>query len=197
MYPDPLICKQSLRHFCTLSPLVAGSINWTWFKCYFWLGCKLWKANKWCGKGQSFFYLSQLLSPGVANSSLVFVWGGAELCRSTCLKPETLHDFRLSQMKDWHRETIMAISVTVATNPWSCVLQWERFKVLWPKIAYDTAWSPHSVFAGTIHVYWPTNKNPTWNQCDMALKHNTAYLKLLCLPLSPLALFFSTYKNNN
>ncbi len=37
-----------------------------------------------------------------------------------------------------------------------------------------------------IHVYWPTNKNATWNQHNMALKHKTAYLKLLCLPLSSL-----------
>ncbi len=29
---------------------------------------------------------------------------------------DTLYDFRLSQMKDWHRETIVAISVIVAPN---------------------------------------------------------------------------------
>ncbi len=33
--------------------------------------------------------------------------------------------------------------------------------VLRPKITYDTAWSSHSVFAATIHIYWPTNKNAT------------------------------------
>ncbi len=43
-----------------------------------------------------------------------------------------------------------------------------------PKKAYDTTWSSHSVFAGMIHVYWPTNKNATWNQRNMALKHKTA-----------------------
>ncbi len=40
----------------------------------------------------------------------------------------TLHDFWLSQTKDWHRETIVAISVIVASNQCSYVVQWERFK---------------------------------------------------------------------
>ncbi len=71
------------------------------------------------------------------------------------------------------------------------------FTFLHPKIAYNTVWSLQSVFAGTIHVYWPTNKNATWNQCDMALKHKTAYLKLLSLPLSPLPLFSAHIKNTN
>ncbi len=53
--------------------------------------------------------------------------------------------------------------------------------VLRPKIAYNTAWSLHSVFAGTIHVY-------------SVLKHKTTYLKLLSLSLSPLPLFSHTYK---
>ncbi len=83
------------------------------------------------------------------------IWGGPKALY-------TLHDFQLSQTKDWHRETILAISVIVAPNRWSCVVQWERVKhglffFLRPKIAYDTAWSSHSVFAGMIHVYWPTN----------------------------------------
>ncbi len=34
----------------------------------------------------------------------------------------------LSLTKDWHRETIFAISVIEAPNRWSCVVQWERFK---------------------------------------------------------------------
>ncbi len=42
------------------------------------------------------------------------------------------------------------------------------------------------VFTVTIHVYWSTIKNAMWNQDDMVLKHKTAYLKLLSLPLSPL-----------
>ncbi len=62
--------------------------------------------------------------------------------------------------------------------------------VLRPKIAYDSsdcvinlAWSSHSVFTATTHVYWPANTNATWNQHDMALKLKSAYLKLLFLPL--------------
>ncbi len=39
----------------------------------------------------------------------------------------TLHDFWLSQTKDWHRETIVVISAIVAPNRWFCVVQWERF----------------------------------------------------------------------
>ncbi len=45
-----------------------------------------------------------------------------------CKALNTLHNFRLSQTKDWHRETIVAISVIVAPNWWFCVVQWERFK---------------------------------------------------------------------
>ncbi len=52
------------------------------------------------------------------------------------------------------------------------------------------------VFAGTIHFYWPAAKNATaWNQCDMVIKHKTAYLKLLSLPLSSLPLFSARIKN--
>ncbi len=56
------------------------------------------------------------------------------------------------------------------------------------KIAYYTAWSSHSVFVTGIHVYWPTNKNVTWNQRHITLKHKTAYL--LSLPLLPFPLFY-------
>ncbi len=34
----------------------------------------------------------------------------------------TLHDFQLSQTKDWHRETIVPISVIAAPNRRSCVV---------------------------------------------------------------------------
>ncbi len=37
-------------------------------------------------------------------------------------------EFRLSQMKDGHRKTIVVIAVIVAPNRRSCVVQWERFK---------------------------------------------------------------------
>ncbi len=77
-------------------------------------------------------------------------------------------------------KSIVVISVTVALNRWSCVVQWERevqrqavVTVLRPKIAYDTVWTSHSVFAATTHVYWPTNKNRALNQRDMVLKHKT------------------------
>ncbi len=101
---------------------------------------------------------------------------------------DTLHDFQLSRTKDWHRETIEAISVILAPNRWCCHTVREVQK---------TAVVMFGVFAATIHVYWPTNKNVTWNLRDMALKHKTAYLKLLCLSLSPLPLFVSTHKNYN
>ncbi len=68
------------------------------------------------------------------------------------------------------------------------------------KMAVDTVLQPkmiifwqfqksNSVFAVTTHVYWPANKNMTWKQHNMELKHKTAYLKLVYLPLSPLPLF--------
>ncbi len=114
---------------------------------------------------------------------------------------KTLHDFRLSQTKDWHCKTIMAISVIVAVNRWCCVAQWEMtlVKVLRPKIAYDTSWwSSHSVYnlvqAGKIHVYWPTNKNGTRNQPDMAIKHKTE-TEARILSISPTSTFFNTHKN--
>jgi len=123
---------------------------------------------------------------------------------------DTLHDFWLSQTKDCHCETIMAISVIVALNRWSYVIQWERFKDdCFPGLATkdnlrsffdnvrNSAWSTHSVFAATTYVYWPANKNATWNQRDMALNLKTAYLKLFSFLLSPLNFFFSTYKNYN
>ncbi len=47
--------------------------------------------------------------------------------------------------------------------------------VLWPKIAYDTAWSLYSEFAGTIHVYWPTNKNAKRNQRNIKLLTSISY----------------------
>ncbi len=40
----------------------------------------------------------------------------------------TLHNFWLSQMKDWHRDTIVAISMILAPNLWSCFVQWEMVK---------------------------------------------------------------------
>ncbi len=88
----------------------------------------------------------------------------------------------------------MAISVILAPNQLSCVVQWERFKDgrCHDLVTKDSAWSSHSVFAGTINVYWPTNTNVTWNQ----IKHKTAYLlgKLLCLSLSPLPIFSAQIK---
>ncbi len=108
----------------------------------------------------------------------------------------TLHNFHLSQTKDRHRDLASWQFL------WSCLLisgpvsyseggsKTAVVTILWPKIAYDTEWSLHSVFVGMIHIYWPTNKNVTWNQ----IKHKTAYLKLLCLSLSPLLLFSAHIK---
>ncbi len=109
-------------------------------------------------------------------------------------------------MKNWHCETIVAISVIMAPNRCSISYSERGSKtavvtVLRPKIAYDNFLTVseiqhdhQTVFAATTHVYWPANKNVTWNQHDMELKHKTAYLKLSSLPLSPLPLFFSTQK---
>ncbi len=69
--------------------------------------------------------------------------------------------------------------------------------VLGPKIGYDTAWPSHSVFAGVIHIYGPTNKNLTWNQHDMVLKQKTAYLKLISLPLHRFHFFSAHLKTTN
>ncbi len=81
--------------------------------------------------------------------------------------------FPLSSSPD---ETIVAISVILAPNRWSCVIQWDRFKDgcchslankdslrSFSDSVRNSAWSSHSVFAATTHVYWTANKNVTWN----------------------------------
>ncbi len=73
----------------------------------------------------------------------------------------------------------------VVPDRWSCIAQWERFKdsrvmVSRPKIQYDTVWSSHVVFAA--RATFTDQPIKMWHQRDMALKHKTSYLKLLCLP---------------
>ncbi len=60
---------------------------------------------------------------------------------------------------------------------------------LWAKIAYNIFLTVSEIQFVCCHdpLYWPTNENATWNQCDMALKHKTVYAKLLSLP------FFSVH----
>ncbi len=112
----------------------------------------------------------------------------------TCEARNTLHDFQLSQMKDWHRETIVAISLIVAPNWWSCVVQWERFKDgrCHGLATKDTIQHDHHTVCLLLWHTFTDQPIKMWHGINATwpLKHKTAYLKLLCLLLSRASTFF-------
>ncbi len=74
--------------------------------------------------------------------------------------------------------------------------------VLWPKIPYDnflTVLEIQHVHHTVCLLLRPrfTDQPIKMRQRDMVLKHKTAYLKLLSLPLLLLPLFFSMHKTSN